>query len=188
MPKTKLTEVSIEEEASELVPVKHTEKDDFSRAMLSTFKDAMGKWKKPTTEWDLNKRVDAYFDFCIERKIRPTVGSLCVALKTNAQTLYKWKNGIDCTPKWSEVIQQAMQIIFASTETLMVHGKINPVTGIFLMKNQQNYKDDLSLDDVATAKKSRASAVKSIDQMHQEMVVATYDVVDGKAVEVEGGS
>jgi len=184
--KKELAEIGLDDGSTDLSPIKHEEKGDFSRAMLSTFKDGMKRWKKPTTEWGLEKRVNDYFDFCIERNIRPTVGSLCVALKTNAQQVYKWKNGIDCTPRWSEIIQEALQIVFASTETLLIHSKINPVTGIFLMKNQQNYKDDISLDEVATARMSRASAVKTIDQMHQEMVVATYEVVDGKTVEVEG--
>ena len=166
-------------------PRKVEHKDDFLVVALSEFKD-MAKWGKPTNERELITRINKYFDRCAARELRPAPSSLALALSTNTSMLYKWKNEINCTPEWSEIIQRALQVVFSTTESLLLHRKLDPVAGIWLTKNWLGYKDDVSLDEVATAKKSRASALKTIDQMHQEMVVATYEVVDGKTVEAEG--
>jgi hypothetical protein len=181
LPKAKLTEIEVDSEHAGLVPAKC--KDEFVAPLLSSFAE-MKRWKKPTTEWDLDRRASEYFKFCEARKLRPTMSSLALAYRTNTSTMYKWKNGIDCTPKWSEIVQESMQFIFSVNDTLAIHGKINPVTWIFMTKNQQGYKDDVSLDEVATAKQSRATALKTLDQIHQDIVVAEYEVVDGRAVEV----
>ena len=92
----------------------------------------------------VKKRVDEYFDICEAYDIKPSVESLAVAFMVDRRTIWRWSNGIDCRglPAESmEAIRKAHTIITSLMADYMQNGKINPVSGIFLMKNNMDYED-----------------------------------------------
>lgn len=102
---------------------------------------------KPETDEEVEERVKQYFSFCQQSSIRPGVESLAMSLHISRQTLFNWSNGIKCSEKRAEIIQDAKQVINAFLEQCVMGGKISPPSGIFLLKNYCNYRDTISIED-----------------------------------------
>ena len=102
---------------------------------------------RPKTDEEVAERVDQYFLFCQESSIRPGIESLCMALHIGRTTLFDWAKGNGCSKERQEIIQAAKSFISAYIEQAMLGGKINPPSGIFLMKNWLGYKDTVSIEE-----------------------------------------
>lgn len=91
----------------------------------------------------VQKRVDEYFQICAERGMKPSVSGLAMALGTDRRRLWEWVNGKnEGKPRAvTDTLKKAYQILNFAMEEYMQNGKINPVSGIFLMKNNFGYKD-----------------------------------------------
>lgn len=106
----------------------------------------MWKWpsvnmKKPE---DVYERVTLYFQTCADDDMKPSVAGLALAFGIDRRTLWKWINGIQSDFVASEsrdALKKAYIILNAQMENYMQNGKINPVAGIFLMKNNMGYQD-----------------------------------------------
>ena len=92
----------------------------------------------------VQSRIKEYFAICTEDDIKPTVESLALAFSVSRFTLFDYINGRNHTIKNPESIltlKTAYDIINSYYAHMMNNGKINPVAGIFLMKNNYGYKD-----------------------------------------------
>lgn len=97
--------------------------------------------KKPE---DVHDRVTLYFQTCADDDMKPSVAGLALAFGIDRRTLWKWINGVQSDFVASEsrdALKKAYQILNAQMENYMQNGKINPVAGIFLMKNNMGYQD-----------------------------------------------
>lgn len=92
----------------------------------------------------VERRVDEYITFCIEKDMKPTVESMALAFGVNRTQLWKWKEGIeskylpDASRKAIKRGYDLMNDILAQT---LVDGAINPIAAFFLLKNNHGYKD-----------------------------------------------
>lgn len=102
---------------------------------------------KPTTDEEVEDRVNQYFSFCQKSSLRPGIEGLTLALHIGRTTLYNWSNGIKCSKYRQEIIQGAKAFINAYIEAALLGGKISPPSGIFLMKNWCGYKDAVAIED-----------------------------------------
>ena len=107
---------------------------------------------KPKPDTELTERIDRYFQFCQNTGNRPGIESLCMALSITRTTLFNWNNGINCTPERQEIIIKAKAFIASFMEQAILRGKLNPASGIFLMKNWLNYKDSYSFEEATETK------------------------------------
>lgn len=92
---------------------------------------------------DVHDRIALYFNACDEDEMKPTLVGLCVALGISRQYFYKIREGM--SPYSKEVVdtlKRTSDILNAQMENYMQNGKINPVSGIFLMKNHYHYTDE----------------------------------------------
>ena len=89
----------------------------------------------------VKKRIEAYFEHCCEDEMKPTVMGVCNALGISRKTFHEWCNGNNRKDTHCDLIRKAKNFMEEMMESYMVNGKINPVTGIFLMKNNFNYQD-----------------------------------------------
>lgn len=103
---------------------------------------------KPQTLVELEARINAYFDFCAERNLRPGIEALALALSVTRTTLWLWCRGENCSREWSEVCTHARQLIVAFLEAANMAGKINPASAIFALKNWANYSDTVQYEIV----------------------------------------
>lgn len=121
----------------------HTNPGDNTRYMQHSL--TMMEWKKPDLRDPVavKNRVLQYFELCRQNDMKPSIEGLGVAFGTNRKVLWKYVNGLlhTCSPESREVLASAYDVINAQMADYMQNGKINPVAGIFLMKNNMGYED-----------------------------------------------
>ena len=92
----------------------------------------------------IQERINLYFSICADDDIKPTIESLALAFHVSRFVLYDWMNdrtGNRISQESKHTIKKAYDIINSYYAHMMNNGKINPVAGIFLMKNNYGYKD-----------------------------------------------
>lgn len=100
----------------------------------------------------VSDRIIEYYNLYLQNDLRPTVSGLAMALNGHKR-LWLWAVAHDQPhgstnsnpPKLpvevKDLIKQAYDMLEVSWESYMIGGVINPVTGIFLAKNNFGYKD-----------------------------------------------
>lgn len=96
-------------------------------------------------------RIQDYFRIVGKYRSRPTVSGLAMALGIDRRRLYEINTGNisdNIHGKWRRIpkdvqttIQRAYNYLEVMWEDYMTNGKINPVSGIFLGKNNFGYRD-----------------------------------------------
>ena len=92
----------------------------------------------------MRERVGEYFQLCADFDMKPAVTALGLSLGMDRRRLWEVKNGQDYQgmPQESkDIIKMAYDSLEMLWESYMQNGKINPVSGIFLGKNNFGYKD-----------------------------------------------
>ena len=101
---------------------------------------------------EVEQRISDYFRICSEDDIKPSVESLALAFDVSRFVLYDWLNdrtGNKLNKESKHTLQKAYNLINSYYAHMMNNGKINPVAGIFLLKNNMGYKD--TTDYIITA-------------------------------------
>lgn len=132
------------------------------RELITSLKQLHDKGK-PTTDEEIEKRIDDFFLFCENSSIRPGIESLAMALHIGRTCLFNWSKGIGCSERCQELIQSAKSFIAAFIEQAMLSGKISPPSGIFLAKNWLGYKDTVSIEEAMPDKEEKR--VLTADQL-----------------------
>lgn len=99
---------------------------------------------------EVQERLNEYFRIYTEADMKPTVAGMAMALGINRTTLsciahdmpingQGYKSGLP--REVTNSIKKAYQIMENLWENYMQNGKINPVSGIFLAKNNYGYQD-----------------------------------------------
>ena len=116
---------------------------------------SMGLWLMNLPKIDVRdpeavqKRLNDYFGYMASQDAKPTVAGMAMALGMDRRRLWEIKTGNYHTSKSLEdlpnevtdLIKKAYSLMEYLWENYMVNGKINPVTGIFLGKNNFGYQD-----------------------------------------------
>ena len=97
----------------------------------------------------VDKRLNEFFKLHAENDMKPTVAGMGMALGLDRRRLYEIKTGnYHTSKKLSELptsttvlIKKAYEYMEILWENYMQNGKINPVSGIFLGKNNFGYQD-----------------------------------------------
>lgn len=96
-----------------------------------------------TTPAELAKYIGDYFEYCMKNDIRPGVEALSLYLGVTRITFFKWSKGVT-RKEFQPVAERARQVLAAYMEKVFQDGQINPVAGIFLMKNWYGYADTVT--------------------------------------------
>ena len=123
--------------SAEMAP--HTEPGDNTKYLLHSLKIAQLPKIDTKNIEQLEKRIIDYFSVCAEDDMKPSVSGLALALGTDRRRLWEWRETE--TDVRSDTIKKAYQMLNLLMEEYMQNGKINPVSGIFLMKNNFGYSD-----------------------------------------------
>lgn len=89
----------------------------------------------------VEERINEYFAMTIKADLKPTVAGLANALGVDRKTLWEWKIGRNRHSTHSNTIKKAYGFLEELWENYMLNGKINPVSGIFIAKNNYGYTD-----------------------------------------------
>lgn len=105
---------------------------------------------RDATEEEIIQRLNDYFVLYAKYDMKPTVAGMAIALGTNRQTLWAIThdgpmggrgNEVTLPKNKTDLIKNAYNLLENLWENYMVSGKINPVSGIFLGKNNYGYQD-----------------------------------------------
>ena len=105
------------------------------------------KWKTPdmSSLEAVEQRCYDYFALCEKNDMKPTFAGFSLAFGVDRMTMWRWCNNQprsrDLSDSVRDAIKKSRDLINAQMEDFMQNGKINPVAGIFLMKNNMNYTD-----------------------------------------------
>lgn len=121
-----------------------TEQGDNTKYLSHDMKIAMLPDIDMNDQQAIQERINLYFSICADDDIKPTIESLALAFHVSRFVLYDWMNdrtGNRINQESKHTIKRAYDIINSYYAHMMNNGKINPVAGIFLMKNNYGYKD-----------------------------------------------
>lgn len=137
----------------------------------------MRMWNWPEVDMrepeQVAERIEQYFGICIEDDMKPSVAGLALAFGVDRKTIWAWANGVDSAylPNESRnFIKKAYQFLNAQMENYMQNGKINPVAGIFLMKNNMGYQDK---QEVVLTPNNQLGEVTPPEELQQKYLEAT---------------
>lgn len=93
----------------------------------------------------LQERVLTYFALCAEHDMKPGVAAVGLAIGLDRRRLWEIRSGSSRNATIPQECKDIINSVYDSLEVLwegyMSSGKINPVSGIFLAKNNFGYSD-----------------------------------------------
>lgn len=129
----------------------------------------------------VKSRVQEYFDICGEDDVKPSVAGLALAL--DIDRTYLWQITAGKTGKNADVVdtlKKAMKLLDLQMTNYMQNGKINPVSGIFLMKNNFGYADKQEVVVTPNNPLGDGQDEKQLEEKYQNSVI-----IDAEAQEIE---
>lgn len=104
----------------------------------------------PPTDMDdpqaVTDTVFKYFEICAENDMKPSMADLAVALSLTRSKLNDYINGVlgkgNNAEQVRTVLKKAKTMMDGQMNSYMANGKVNPVAGIFLMKNHFGYQNE----------------------------------------------
>ena len=94
----------------------------------------------------LQARVIEYFKLCADHDMKPGVAAVGLAIGLDRRRLWEIRSGNECRvtgipQECKDIINSVYDSLEVLWEGYMTSGKINPVSGIFLAKNNFGYQD-----------------------------------------------
>ncbi len=93
----------------------------------------------------VQQRVFEYFQLCADHDMKPGVAAVALALGTDRRRLWEINTDqptqLHIPVECKKIIKMVYNSLDVLWESWMQNGKINPVSGIFLGKNNYGYKD-----------------------------------------------
>ena len=122
----------------------------------------------------LEKRIEEYFVICAEDDSKPSVAGLALAIGVDRKTIWQWSQTENSDR--GNTIKKAYQILNLMMEDYMQNGKINPVSGIFLMKNNFGYSDKQEFVLTPNSPLGQQKSTEEIEQRYIDSVAE--DITD----------
>jgi hypothetical protein len=97
---------------------------------------------KIETEEVVRQRCYDYMETCMRNNMKPSVAGFALSIGVSRQTLIDYINGVTPIPKQNRIaLERFYGLLNSLMEDYIQNGKINPVAGLFLTKNNFGYKD-----------------------------------------------
>ena len=129
---------------------------------------------------ECEERLIEFFTVLEEAGELPSVEKMALCLGTTRQNLLNWEHGQKCSPRRTELIRQAKQMLAAMDADLVSQGKIPQVTYIFRAKNFFDMKDQT---DVTITPNNPIGAEIPEEELRKK--IAADVVVDAADIGVE---
>ena len=116
----------------------------------------------------VRQRIADYFALCEEDDIKPSMSAMATAMGLTRRGLHKWRMGIiGKNEETRELLNQAAAVLAAVMEGCMLEGMINPVSGIFIMRNNYGYKNEDVPDEPDEKSKLQGVDLKALEQKYK---------------------
>ena len=121
---------------------------------------------------DVTQRIADYFAICAEDDMKPSVAGLALAMDITKEYLWEIRVGRKGkNPDVADTIKKAMKLLDLQMVDYMQNGKINPVSGIFLMKNNFGYADKQEVIVTPNNPLGDTKDTKELEERYIESVV-----------------
>jgi hypothetical protein len=131
----------------------------------------LGKVDLTSTE-EVAQRITTYFEICAEDDMKPSVAGLALALDIDRTYLWEIRAGRKGkNPEVANTLKRAMKILDLQMVDYMQNGKINPVSGIFLMKNNFGYADKQEVILTPNSPLGDTKDTKELEERYLDSVV-----------------
>lgn len=150
----------------------HTEPGDNRKYILHSLR--LAELPKPnlTSVEEVTQRIKDYFTICAEDDMKPSVAGLALAMDIDRRYLWEIREGHKGkNPAVADTIKKAMKILDLQMVDYMQNGKINPVSGIFLMKNNFGYADKQEVVVTPNNPLGDTKDTKELEERYLESVV-----------------
>jgi hypothetical protein len=117
----------------------------------------------------VENRISWYFEHCVSNDMKPTVKGFCNALGVHRDTIHAWRTGEYRAGTHQAIILKAYNLLEEMWENYMLNGKINPVSGIFLGKNNFGYVDKQEHVLTPNQQSLTADDVRLIESKYNEL-------------------
>lgn len=150
----------------------HTEPGDNTKYINHSLRLAdLGKVDLTNVE-KVTQRINDYFTICAEDDMKPSVAGLALAMDIDRRYLWEIREGKKGkTPEVADTLKKAMKILDLQMVDYMQNGKINPVSGIFLMKNNFGYADKQEVVVTPNSPLGDTKDTKELEERYIESVV-----------------
>lgn len=157
----------------------HTESGDNQKYILHSLKLAELPPCNMQSLEDVTQRVKTYFEICAEDDMKPSVAGLALAMDIDRVYLWELRAGRKGkNPAIANVLKKAMKILDLQMVDYMQNGKINPVSGIFLMKNNFGYADKQEVVVTPNCPLGDTKDTKELEERYIDSVVADFEEKD----------
>ena len=152
-------------------------KKDWNRKLIDHTKKVK-EIEKPSPRFPktVEKACQEYFDICHKDGVKPSVAGLGVALGINRETLLQWVRG-EVSVECADVVREYFNMLEMFEETALKDGKTNAIAGVFGMKNNFGYKDQVEHKIVA----DDGVDIKAIERKYQQR----QEIIDEKPIEID---
>lgn len=151
----------------------HTETGDNRKYILHSLRLAeLPKVDMAKTE-EVAQRCEDYFRICAEDDMKPSVAGLALAMDIDRRYLWEIREGKKGkNPAVADTLKKAMKILDLQMVDYMQNGKINPVSGIFLMKNNFGYADK---QEVVVTPNNPLGDTKDTKELEEQYIDSVVD-------------
>ena len=126
---------------------------------------------------EIEERTETYFEICQQNDMKPSVAGYALALGISRQELWNIVSGKRVKPDAVlDLLKRAYLVLNAQMEDYMQNGKINPVSGIFLMKNSFQYQDKQEIQ--VSANQGDAESPDQLASKYADAIPADFTVED----------
>lgn len=91
----------------------------------------------------MQKRIEEYFVWCVEKNEKPSVPGLALAIGVHRTTLWRWSK--DENDPRNKTISKAYALLEMLATAYLQDGKINPVAGAYILNNAFGYSSTQEL-------------------------------------------
>lgn len=117
-------------------------------------------------------RIKEYFQICSADDMKPSVAGLALALDIDRSYLWEIRVGRKGkSPEVADTLKRTMQLLDLQMVDYMQNGQINPVSGIFLMKNNFGYADKQEVVVTPNSPLGDTKDTKELEDRYVESVV-----------------
>ena len=130
-----------------------------------------------TNAESIKQRAIEYFAICERNDMKPSVEGMALAFGADRKQLWRWVNGVESgniSQEGRAFLKNAYTSLTAMMADYMQNGKINPVSGIFLMKNNMGYADQT---EIVVTPNNPLGAEQSAEEIQKR-------ITDGVVVEI----
>jgi hypothetical protein len=118
-----------------------------------------------------------YFDLCNRTQTVPTITSLALWLGVNKDTIYAHAN--NSNSPFSDILKNTITYCHSIMQNGTVEGKINPVTYIFISKNDYSMRDDKNIQ-ISAQQGSNVNTQETADALRKQIEQETIPNADVK--------